>query len=75
MKKVEAEYDASERVLRLVEPLENVNDHARVNVFVEEPAPKTEKPWMKFAEILGEDSEDFARAVNELFPPWDSSTE
>ena len=68
-KTVTAEYDADAKVLRLVEPLEGVPNHEKILVTFVEPLPPGKHPCDKFRGILsGEDGEDLARAVEELFP-------
>ena len=73
-KPVTAEYDAEERTLRLAEPLEGVKDHAKVQVVVTtEPGAidDPERPWLAFEGKLSKEAgEELARAVEELFPPW-----
>jgi hypothetical protein len=74
---VNAKYDAAENVLRLVEPLEGVEDDANVQLqFIASSAPEPpsepERPWLAMRGIMSkEDGEDFARALNELFPSWE----
>jgi len=72
-KVIEAEYDAGHNALHLIEPLEGVKDHERVQVqVISAPNPNPERPWMAFSGIMSkEQGEDFARAINELFPPWE----
>jgi hypothetical protein len=37
-----------------------------------EPPSEPERPWLAMRGIMSkEDGEDFARALNELFPPWE----
>jgi hypothetical protein len=37
-----------------------------------EPVSETERPWLAMRGTMSkEDGEDFARALNELFPPWE----
>jgi hypothetical protein len=73
-KLVTAEYDASQNTLRLVEPLDGVQDHATVQVQVIEPEneKKPEPPWMALRGSLSKEAgEELSQALNELFPPWD----
>lgn len=70
---VTAEYDAAQNTLRLVEPLEGVRDHEKVQVQViaterEEPEPA----WIALRGSLPREAgEELSRLVNELFPPWE----
>jgi len=69
-KTLTARYDAAENVLRLAEPLEGVKDHDEVKVTVEEKPPlDPERPWLAFSGIMsGEQGEEFARVIEEMFP-------
>jgi hypothetical protein len=68
---VKANYDAEHNTLRLVEPLVGVKDSEEVDVLVTKHFDP-ERPWLAFSGILSKEAgDDFARAVNELFPPWD----
>jgi hypothetical protein len=71
---VSAEYDAAANVLRLVEPVEGLEDHEHVKVTIEqEPVPTAESSWREFAGIMeGERGEEFARVIEEMFPPWNA---
>ena len=71
MKTVKAEYDASENVLRLVEPLEGIPDHAQVDVTFVEPGAAARSVEKLSGSLSKEAGESMARAINELFPPWD----
>jgi hypothetical protein len=65
-----AEYDATQNTLRLVEPLDGVGDHEKVQVQV--IATEREKPWMALRGSLSKEAgEELSRIVNEMFPPWD----
>jgi hypothetical protein len=65
-----ADYDAGENVLRLAEPLEGVKDHATLTVTIE--TPQAPDSLMSLSGSLSKEAgESLARAVNELFPPWD----
>lgn len=67
-KVVEAEYDAAENVLRLVEPLEGVADHAKVYVIVEEES-RGPHPWDDLRGCLSKEAgQELAAAVEEMFP-------
>ena len=74
VKVVDAEYDADARSLRLEEPLDGVANREKVKVTVETASdPNGEPSWMKFRGIWSkEEGEDFARAVEEMFPPWNA---
>ena len=70
-KVIQADYDATANVLRLVEPLDGVADHERVTVTVNPSAEGAERPWLALSGSLSADAgESLARAVDELFPPW-----
>lgn len=67
-KVVTAEYDAAENALRLVEPLEGVRDHEKVDVVVTQK-PDAERPWMEFrGRLPGQAGEELAALVEEMFP-------
>lgn len=67
-KVVTAEYDAAENALRLVEPLEGVRDHEKVQVVVTQTVD-AERPWMEFrGRLSGEAGQEFADLVEEMFP-------
>jgi hypothetical protein len=69
-KLVKANYDAGHNTLRLVKPLDGFKDDEEVDVLVTRHYDP-EQPWLAFSGILSkEDGDDFARAINELFPPW-----
>ena len=75
-KVVTAEYDATQNTLRLVEPLDGVRDHEKVQVQVQVIAPegekKPEQPWMALRGSLSKEAgEELSQALNDLFPPWD----
>ena len=66
---ITAEYDAKHQALKLPEPLENVEDHQKVELKIEEP-PREKRPWMRLRGILSpEAGEDLARAIEEAFGP------
>ena len=73
-KVVKAEYDATQNMLRLVEPLEGIRDHETVDVQVfacREVSGKSESSSMALKGILSEEAgEELSRLVNEMFPPW-----
>jgi hypothetical protein len=73
-KVVKAEYDATQNMLRLVEPLDGVHDHEMVDVQVfagRDVKGKNESPSMALKGILSEEAgEELSRLVNEMFPPW-----
>ncbi|HYR29977.1 MAG TPA: hypothetical protein VEU30_16020 [Thermoanaerobaculia bacterium] len=71
-KVVKARYDANENILRLKEKLEGVSDQSDLEVTIaEEPVPTGEAPWMKLRGIMDKErGDDFARAIEEMFPPW-----
>lgn len=74
LKVVDAEYDADTRSLRLEKPLEGVANREKVKVTVETAAePNGEPSWMKYAGVLSKEAgDDLARAINEMFPPWNA---
>jgi hypothetical protein len=69
-KVVTAEYDAEANVLRLVEPLEGIADHAKVDVTVTSHATADlERPWLAFRGCLSpEDADELAAIIEEEFP-------
>jgi hypothetical protein len=69
-KVVTAEYDAEANVLRLVEPLEGIPDHAIVDVEVMKKSRQSDITSLS-GSLSKEAAESLAKAVNELFPPWD----
>ncbi|HVG25881.1 MAG TPA: hypothetical protein VND45_17120 [Thermoanaerobaculia bacterium] len=67
-KVVTAEYDATENVLRLDGPLDGVEDHEQVQIAF----ATREQPAKTVSGSLSQEAgESLARAVNELFPPWE----
>ena len=63
-KAVEAEYLANERVLKLAQPLEGIQDHERVHVLVEPSASAPSTDWP----VLGEEAgRELAQAVRDAF--------
>ena len=78
VKVVTAEYDEAQNILRLVEPLDGVRDHEKVQVQVmantieATPVENAEPAWIALRGSLDKEAgEELSRAVNELFPPWD----
>lgn len=68
-KVVTVEYDASENVLRLDEPLDGVADHAKMRVTLDTPPAGDERPWLAFRGVLSpEAGEELARIIEEEFP-------
>lgn len=66
---VTAEYDAAENVLRLEKPLQGFEDHEKVYLTLGKNNDDPERPWLAFSGIMSkEDGEDFARAIEEMFP-------
>ena len=71
-KVVLAEYDAAQNALKLEEPLEGVRDREKVTVTVEKPVVDPSRPWLGLSGSLSKEAgEDLARAIEELFPPWE----
>jgi hypothetical protein len=69
-KPVKASYDAEHNTLRLVEPLEGVQDREEVDVIVTKPDDPT-RPWLALKGTLPEENaEELSRLINEMFPPW-----
>ena len=65
-KVVTAVYDAEANVLRLLEPLEGFEDHAKVLVSF---LPKSETASKSLSGALSQEgAEQLARAVEEMFP-------
>ncbi|MFL6246836.1 MAG: hypothetical protein ACJ74H_12470 [Thermoanaerobaculia bacterium] len=70
-KVVTAEYDAAHNTLRLVEPLDGVRDHEKVQVQVIATRDDAQPPWMALRGSLSKEAGDeLAQALEELFPPW-----
>lgn len=70
-KVVTAEYDAAQNALRLVEPLDGVRDHQKVQVQVIATEVNAQAGWIALhGSLPKEAADDLARALNELFPPW-----
>ena len=66
---IEAEYDAETQTLRLLEPLEGIEDHARVTAVVTPVNANGKGPWSELRGILSKEAgEELARAVEEMFP-------
>ena len=73
-KVVIAEYDATQNTLRLVEPLDGVRDHEKVQVQViaTEGEETVNAASMALRGSLSKEAgEELSRIVNEMFPPWD----
>lgn len=71
-KVVKAEYDAATNTLRLAEPVEGLRDRDEVSVTIFR-TPAGDPEWMKLRGSLSkEDGEDLARAINDMFPPWNA---
>ncbi|HEX8408880.1 MAG TPA: hypothetical protein VF883_08460 [Thermoanaerobaculia bacterium] len=63
---VTAEYLADNNMLRLTEPLADVQDHAMVTVIVSQ---SVERPWLKLSGCLSpEDGAEMAALIEEMFP-------
>ena len=74
-KLITAEYDAATNTLRLVEPVEGLQDRQRVRVTIfKPPTPDGSEPsWKRFDGILSKEAgDDLARAIDEMFPPWNA---
>jgi hypothetical protein len=73
VKVVTAEYDAAQNTLRLVEPLDGVRDHQQVQVqVIATPVEEAEPAWIALRGSLSKEAgDDLARALDELFPPWE----
>jgi len=70
-KVVTAEYDATQNTLRLVEPLDGVRDHEKVQVQVIATEPAAQPGWTALRGSLSKEAGDeLAQALDELFPPW-----
>jgi hypothetical protein len=69
-KVITAKYDADRRELKLVEPLEGVQNHETVRfMLLERPDSDPARPWLAFSGCMaGENGDDFARAIEEMFP-------
>ena len=64
-----AKYDAAQNVLRLVEPLEGVPNEADVEVTVAmEPAEDGRSIADFRGRLAGENGEEFAALIDEMFP-------
>jgi len=63
-----AEYDAEHQTLRLLEPIAGFKDHEQVDVIVDKKIDP-ERPWMALSGCMsGEEGEEFARIIEEMFP-------
>lgn len=74
VKVVTAEYDAAQNTLRLVEPLDGVRDHEKVQVQViaTETGKTANAGSLALRGSLSKEAGDeLSRIVNEMFPPWD----
>lgn len=70
-KVVTLEYDAEANAFRPTEPVEGIADHQKFHATLAPVTEEEERPWLKYSGIMDEErGEDFARAINELFPPW-----
>jgi hypothetical protein len=68
---VKAEYDAATHALRLVEPVDGLEDHDLFTVILQKVPAEDPRPWLKSSGVMSkEDGDDFARAIEEMFPPW-----
>ena len=66
-KVVKAEYDAEHQTLRLLEPLEGLENGAQVTAVVNSDQP--DHPLKAVSGILDDEAgESFARAVEKMFP-------
>jgi hypothetical protein len=65
---VKARYDAEHQSLRLLEPIEGLEDQENVEVTIDKSIdPK--RPWLALSGVLDDEAgESFARAVEEMFP-------
>jgi hypothetical protein len=65
---IEAEYLASENVLKLAGPLEGVRDHARLSLEIVGYARPGSQPWLAVQGSLSADEgRELARRVREAF--------
>ena len=65
---IEAEYIARDNVLKLVQPLSGVADHAMVSIEVKETATAADQPWLALAGSLSEEQgRELALAVRDAF--------
>jgi hypothetical protein len=62
-KRVEAEYLAEERILKLARPLDGLADHERVHVIIEQHATTERNDWPKLDEEAGRELARALRAV------------
>jgi hypothetical protein len=67
-KVVDAEYDASENVFRLVAPLEGVEDHEKVKLALLSSTTSNSSILAFRGCLSGENGEDFAARIDEMFP-------
>ena len=66
-KVVTVEYDAAEKVLRLAEPLEGVEDHAKLQATLENTAAA--EPWAALRSTVTEEQlDELAAIIEEEFP-------
>jgi hypothetical protein len=65
-KVVTVEYDAEEKVLRLAEPLEGVEDHAKLRATLETPPSNR---WALLRSTVSEDQlDELETIIDEMFP-------
>ena len=68
-KVVRAEYDAATHALKLVEPVEGLHDRDQVDVTIDKREEPGAESWRPFVGCLaGPAGDDFARAIDEMFP-------
>lgn len=68
-KVVKAEYDAATHALKLVEPVEGLEDREQVDVTIDKRFEADGESWRPFVGCLaGPAGDDFARAIDEMFP-------
>ena len=68
-----AKYDAAANALRLAEPLEGVADDETVRVNVVAATADPKRPWLELEGSLSKEAgEELARAIDEMFPPWNA---
>jgi hypothetical protein len=70
-KVVTLEYDAEANAFRPTEPVEGIADHQKFHATLAPVPDEEERSWLQYSGIMDEErGADFARAINELFPPW-----
>ncbi len=68
-KVVRAEYDAARHALKLVEPVEGLEDHDQVEVTIDKRVETGAESWRPFVGCLaGPAGDELARAIDEMFP-------